>query len=217
MNTEEEWSGGRIRPEEVVFSVSLLPGACHLLPKSKTLGTGRTASWPREEHDHDQRCFRLGTGPPSSSGIRSRRRWESWGRSSRHASSPCGEERNAGLVVGTSVGSLNGAVIAAGPTSAATVCPMPGWGSPATRSSRWAIAQAHTLQRSRNHLFPNTGLAELVADLIGMATISMISLFPFLQSRQMLLGPSHTCSRLVYFCPLCLQRGHSGDLPFRCS
>jgi NTE family protein len=76
------------------------------------------------------------------------------------------------LVVGTSVGSLNGAVVAFDPTSA-----------PNRLSHAWVrvtrhqilpgglLAQARTLQRSKDHLFPNTGLAQLVADLLGATTI----------------------------------------------
>jgi NTE family protein len=72
------------------------------------------------------------------------------------------------LVIGTSVGSLNGAVIASDPTSATN-----------RLSHAWAgitrdqvfpgglLAQARTLQRSKNHLFPNTGLAQLVTELLG--------------------------------------------------
>jgi NTE family protein len=74
----------------------------------------------------------------------------------------------ADLVVGTSVGSLNGAVIALDPTSAAN-----------RLSHAWAritrnqifpgglLAQARTLQRSKTHVFPNTGLAQVVNDFIG--------------------------------------------------
>jgi len=76
------------------------------------------------------------------------------------------------LVFGTSVGSLNGAVIAADPTSAANRLSH-AW----TRITRHQVfpggllAQARTLQRSKNHLFPNTGLAQVVVDLLG-ATIT---------------------------------------------
>jgi len=75
------------------------------------------------------------------------------------------------LVIGTSVGSLNGAVIASDPTAAAN-----------RLSHAWAritrqqifpgglLAQARTLERSKSHLFPNTGLAQIVADLLGATT-----------------------------------------------
>ena len=75
------------------------------------------------------------------------------------------------LVIGTSVGSLNGAVVALDPTSAAN-----------RLSHAWArvnrhqifpgglLAQARTLQRSKTHLFPNTGLAQVVNDFLGATT-----------------------------------------------
>jgi NTE family protein len=75
------------------------------------------------------------------------------------------------LVTGTSVGSLNGAVIASNPTSAAN-----------RLSHAWArikrnqifpgglLAQARTLQHSKTHLFPNTGLATVIADFLGATT-----------------------------------------------
>jgi NTE family protein len=75
------------------------------------------------------------------------------------------------LVVGTSVGSLNGAVVALNPTSAAN-----------RLSHAWArisghqvfpgglFAQARTLQHSKTHLFPNTGLAAVIAEFLGAST-----------------------------------------------
>src|SRR6202035_3150574 len=75
------------------------------------------------------------------------------------------------LVIGTSVGSLNGAVIALNPTGAAN-----------RLSHTWArikrnqifpgglLAQARTLQHSKTHLFPNTGLAAVIADFLGATT-----------------------------------------------
>jgi NTE family protein len=75
------------------------------------------------------------------------------------------------LVVGTSVGSLNGAVIAHDPTGAAN-----------RLSHAWAritrnqvfpgglLAQARTLQHTKTHLFPNTGLAAVIADFLGATT-----------------------------------------------
>ena len=75
------------------------------------------------------------------------------------------------LVTGTSVGSLNGAVIARNPTGAAN-----------RLSHAWAritrnqifpgglLAQARTLQHSKTHLFPNTGLAAVIADFLGATT-----------------------------------------------
>jgi NTE family protein len=75
------------------------------------------------------------------------------------------------LVVGTSVGSLNGAVIAHDPKGAAN-----------RLSHAWAritrnqvfpgglLSQARTLERSRNHLFPNTGLGAVIGDFLGTTT-----------------------------------------------
>jgi NTE family protein len=75
------------------------------------------------------------------------------------------------LVVGTSVGSLNGAVVALEPRSA-----------PNRLAHAWArmtrdavfpggpLSQARTLQRSKTHLFPNTGLAAVIADFLGDVT-----------------------------------------------
>lgn len=84
------------------------------------------------------------------------------------------------LVIGASVGSLNGAVIASDPTSAAN-----------RLSHAWArvtrqqifpgglLAQARRLQQSKNHLFPNTGLAKLVVDLLGATTVFDNLALPF--------------------------------------
>ena len=75
------------------------------------------------------------------------------------------------LVIGTSVGSINGAVIAVNPTGAAN-----------RLSHAWAritrgqifpgglLAQVRTLQHSKTHLFPNTGLAAVIADFLGATT-----------------------------------------------
>ena len=72
------------------------------------------------------------------------------------------------MVAGTSVGSLNGAVLALEPKSAAN-----------RLSHLWPrltrdrvfpgglLAQARTLQHTRTHLFPSTGLATVIADFIG--------------------------------------------------
>jgi NTE family protein len=72
------------------------------------------------------------------------------------------------IVTGTSVGSLNGAVLAMEPRSAAN-----------RLSHQWArvtrdrvfpgglLAQARTLQHNRTHLFPSTGLAKVISDFIG--------------------------------------------------
>jgi NTE family protein len=75
------------------------------------------------------------------------------------------------LIIGTSVGSLNGAVIALNPGGAAN-----------RLSHAWAritrnqifpgglLAQARTLQRSRTHLFPNSGLTAVITDFLGETT-----------------------------------------------
>ena len=71
-------------------------------------------------------------------------------------------------MAGTSVGSLNGAVAAFDPTSAAN-----------RLSHLWArltreivfpgglLAQVRTLQHTRTHLFPSTGLAAVIGDFLG--------------------------------------------------
>jgi NTE family protein len=84
------------------------------------------------------------------------------------------------LVIGTSVGSLNGAVIASDPMSAANRLSHAWVG--VTRDLIFPgglLAQARTLQRSKNHLFPNTGLAELVAELLGATTVFDDLALPF--------------------------------------
>jgi NTE family protein len=72
------------------------------------------------------------------------------------------------LVAGTSVGSLNGAALALDPASSAD-----------RLSHAWArmttarifpggpLAQARTLQRTKTHLFPNSGLAEVIEQFLG--------------------------------------------------
>src|ERR1700682_2836325 len=73
------------------------------------------------------------------------------------------------LVIGTSVGSLNGAVIASDSPSAANLLSHAWVGVPRHEIFPGGLlAQARTLQRSKNHLFPNTGLAQLVSDLLGV-------------------------------------------------
>ena len=73
-----------------------------------------------------------------------------------------------GIVAGSPVGSLNGAVVAADPKGAAN-----------RLSHLWArltrgdvfpgglLAQARTLQRTRTHLFPSTGLAAVITRFLG--------------------------------------------------
>ncbi len=83
-----------------------------------------------------------------------------------------GERRAApDLVVGTSVGSLNGAVLAADPVGAAN-----------RLSHVWArttrervfpgglLAQTRLLHRAKTHLFPNSGLAATITDFVGEST-----------------------------------------------
>lgn len=84
------------------------------------------------------------------------------------------------LVIGTSVGSLNGAVVARDPTSAAN-----------RLSHAWAritrqqvfpgglLAQARTLERSKTHVFPNTGVAQVVTDFLGATTTFEDLTLPF--------------------------------------
>lgn len=74
------------------------------------------------------------------------------------------------VVAGTSVGALNGAVVALDPRSAAN-----------RLSHAWArmtrervfpgglAAQARTLQRTKTHLFPNVGLATVIDEFLGGA------------------------------------------------
>lgn len=91
-------------------------------------------------------------------------------------------ERDLGpdLVAGTSVGSINGAVLASDPVGAAN-----------RLSHAWArmtrevvfpgglIAQALLLQRVKTHLFPNTGLAAVIADFLGPTTDFADLVLPF--------------------------------------
>ncbi|MEV4318923.1 patatin-like phospholipase family protein [Actinocrispum sp. NPDC049592] len=84
------------------------------------------------------------------------------------------------LVVGTSVGSVNGALLALDPDNA-----------PDRLAEVWArmtrqkvfpggpIAQLTTLRKHRNHIFPNTGLAEILAtELAGVDDFANLTL-PF--------------------------------------
>jgi NTE family protein len=72
------------------------------------------------------------------------------------------------VVAGTSVGSLNGVMLALDPKSAANR--LSHLWSRLTRDQvfpgRW-LAQARTLQHNRTHLFPSTGLANVITDFIG--------------------------------------------------
>jgi len=84
------------------------------------------------------------------------------------------------LAVGTSVGSINGAVVARDPQGAAN-----------RLSHAWArttrkqvflgglLAQSRTLRQSKTHLFPNTGLATMIADFVHPATTFADLTLPF--------------------------------------
>lgn len=84
------------------------------------------------------------------------------------------------LVVGTSVGSLNGAAVALDPV-----------GAPSRLSHVWArmtrdrvfpgglISQARTLQATKTHLFPNTGLARTITDFLSTARTFADLALPF--------------------------------------
>jgi NTE family protein len=72
------------------------------------------------------------------------------------------------IVTGTSVGSLNGAVIAKDPGGAVDRLEQT-WAK-MTRERVFPgglLAQARTLQQTRTHLFPATGLTAVIADFIG--------------------------------------------------
>jgi NTE family protein len=72
------------------------------------------------------------------------------------------------LIAGTSVGAVNGAVVALDPKAAANRLSHP-WPR-VTREQVFPggiFAQAHTLQRSRTYLFPSTGLASLIEQFLG--------------------------------------------------
>ena len=84
------------------------------------------------------------------------------------------------IVTGTSVGSLNGAVIALDPAGAVDRLAQ-AW----ARMSRERVfpggllAQARTLQHTRTHLFPASGLAAVIADFIGAETTFADLRLPF--------------------------------------
>lgn len=85
----------------------------------------------------------------------------------------------ADLVVGTSVGSMNGAAVARDPKSAVN-----------RLSHAWArtseqvfpgglFEQVRTLRRNKSHLFPNTGLAGMISDFVAPATCFADLVLPF--------------------------------------
>jgi NTE family protein len=84
------------------------------------------------------------------------------------------------LVVGTSVGSLNGAVVALDPKGAANrlshLWPR------MTRAQVFPgglLAQARTLQHTHTHLFPSAGLAAVITDFIGAERVFADLALPF--------------------------------------
>ncbi len=84
------------------------------------------------------------------------------------------------LVIGTSVGSLNGAVIAQDPKGSANRLSH-AWGR-ITRNQVFPgglLTQARTLERSKTHLFPNSGLAAVIADFLGATTSFGDLILPF--------------------------------------
>jgi NTE family protein len=72
------------------------------------------------------------------------------------------------LVAGTSVGSLNGAALALDPTAAANRLSH-AWARMTTAQifPGGVLAQARTLQHTKTHLFPNTGLAAVIEEFLG--------------------------------------------------
>ena len=84
------------------------------------------------------------------------------------------------LVAGTSVGSINGAVLARDPTAAANRLSH-AWAR-TTRTQVFPgglLAQARTLRQTKTHLFPNTGLATMIADFLGPAAGFADLVLPF--------------------------------------
>ncbi|HTX26170.1 MAG TPA: patatin-like phospholipase family protein [Streptosporangiaceae bacterium] len=84
------------------------------------------------------------------------------------------------IVTGTSVGSLNGAVIALDPGRAVDRL-VQTWAR-MTRDRVFPgglLAQARTLQHTRTHLFPSTGLAAVIAGFIGPETTFADLRLPF--------------------------------------
>jgi len=84
------------------------------------------------------------------------------------------------LVVGSSVGALNGAVVALDPVGAVSRLSH-AW----TQMTRRVVfpggplAQARTLRRTRTHLFPSSGLAAVIADFLGAGTSFTDLALPF--------------------------------------
>ena len=86
----------------------------------------------------------------------------------------------ADLVVGSSVGALNGAVVALDPAGAADRLAH-AWAH-VTRDVVFPggpLAQARTLRRTRTHLFPGSGLAAVIARFLGADTTFADLALPF--------------------------------------
>ena len=84
------------------------------------------------------------------------------------------------LVIGASVGSLNGAALARDPGRAVDVLPAV-WAS-MTRERVFPgglIGEAITLERTHDHLFPNSGLAEVITEHLGATTMFRDLAVPF--------------------------------------
>lgn len=84
------------------------------------------------------------------------------------------------LVAGTSVGALNGAAVALDPKRAANLL-LHQWGR-TTRNRVFPgglLAQARTLQRTKTHLFPNSGLASVITDFMGETQMFADLTLPF--------------------------------------
>ena len=85
-----------------------------------------------------------------------------------------------GLVTGSSVGSLNGAVVAQDPKGAANR--LSHFWARLTRGDVFPgglLAQARTLQRAKTHLFPSTGLAAVITRFLGADTTFADLALPF--------------------------------------
>jgi NTE family protein len=84
------------------------------------------------------------------------------------------------LVIGASVGSLNGAALARDPERAVDLLPAV-WSS-MTRERVFPgglIGEAITLERTHDHLFPNSGLAEVITEHLGATTTFRDLAVPF--------------------------------------
>ena len=85
-----------------------------------------------------------------------------------------------GIVAGSSVGSLNGAVVAQDPKGAANR--LSHFWIRLTRGDVFPgglLAQARTLQRAKTHLFPSTGLAAVITSFLGAGTTFADLALPF--------------------------------------